>query len=272
MTKIDMHIHGAPWEYSWQNYRRSVWQGWKNGCSHIGIAEHAPRMNHRVPYRSLHFSEFDQYFNTIEEIRIEFRGQVEVLTGLELDFNDNMTEEYTDILPNLPLDFVIGSIHSMGDWIIDLQGSWEESSYREYNPDDLYREYFAKVRKAAECGLFDFIGHVDIIKLAFADAGLRKPDNLESMYKETAETLARHRVGIEINTRGLILEGVEEFYPDFELLKACVKAGVPLTISSDSHDSLRVGENFDKAVQFAKDAGAEEINIWRGRERVGFSI
>ena len=272
MIKIDMHIHGAPWEYSWQNYRRSVWQGWKNGCTHIGIAEHAPRMNHIVPYRSLHFAEFDQYFNTIEEIQIEFKGQVEILTGLELDFNDRMTEEYADILPKLPLDFVIGSLHSMGDWIIDLKGSYEESSFRELNPYEICREYFANVKKAAECGLCDFIGHVDIIKFAFAMAGLKRPDNLETIYKDTAEALADNHAGIEINTRGLILEGVDEFYPDFDLLKACVKAGVPITISSDSHDGSRVGENFDKAVKYAKEAGAKEINIWRKRKRVGFRI
>ena len=272
MTKIDMHVHGAPWEYSWQNYRRSVWSGWKNGCSHIGIAEHAPRMNHRVPYRSLYFSELDRYFDTIEEIQIEFRGQVEVLSGLELDFSDKMVEEYREILPQLRLDFVIGSIHSMDDWIIDFKGSFEESSFREVDPAEIYREYFKNVRRAAETGLFNFLGHVDIVKFGLAMAGMKKPDNLGTVYIDTAEALADNRVGIEINSRGLILEGVEEFYPAFDLLKACMKADVPVTISSDSHDSKRVGENFGTAVQYAKEAGYEEISIWRKRERVGFKI
>ena len=263
--KIDHHIHGAPWEYGWANYRRSVWNGWNNGCNIIGIAEHGPRLNHRVPFRSLYFADFDHYFNTIEEIRLEFQGHCDILTGFELDYHPDMVEHYREVLPQLPLDFVIGAVHSIEDWIVDNPVSLKNSSFKDADAYELYHIYFNAVREAAETGLFNFIAHPDMVKKALPHAGMKKPDNLSKLYRETADILKACDTGIEVNTRGLILSDVGEFYPDFEFLSACAQAEVPVTIGSDSHDSNRVGESFEEAVDFIRQAGYKKICYYKSR-------
>lgn len=272
MTKLDLHIHGAPWSNGWAQYRRSVWNGWKRGLKHIGICEHAPRMNHRVPWRALYFSELDRYFDTMEEIRMEFSGAAETLIGLEVDYHQGMVERYREILPRLPLDYVVGAIHTVKDWVVDLPDSISESSLLGMDAEGLYREYFTALREAARSGLFDYIAHPDFIKKALPHLNLSKPPQTERIYRETAETLAACKVGIEINTRGLILPDVGEYYPEEAFLRECARAGVPVTIGSDAHITDRVGDGVEGAVEYAYAAGYREICIWRKRELIALPI
>ncbi len=229
-------------------------------------------MNHRVPWRALYFSELDRYFDTLEEIKIEFEGTVEVLIGLEVDYHEGMVERYREILPRLPLDYVVGSIHTVKDWVIDLPGSLGESFLAEKRALEIYQAYFEALQEAARAGLFDYIAHPDFVKKALPHAGMAKPQSLGKLYRETAEILAAGKTGIEINSRGLLLPDVGEYYPDEGFLRECVKAGVPVTIGSDAHDSSRVGEGVAEAVEYASQAGCREVNIWRRREKVSLPI
>jgi histidinol-phosphatase (PHP family) len=238
----------------------------------IGVAEHAPRLNHRIPFRSLYFSEFDRYFDTLEEIKMEFAGYVEVLIGLEVDYHPAMVEPYREILPRLPLDFVAGAIHSVDDWVIDLPGSINESSLAGKNILEVYQGYFSALMDGAKTGLFDFITHPDFVRKAFPDSGISKVPELQAIYAQTAEVLSACGVGIEINSRGLIIPEVGDYYPEWGLLVECARAGVPLTFASDSHDGGRVGDGFDQAMIYAIKAGFKEINIWRQRQRLPILI
>lgn len=267
MKLIDLHIHGVPWQSGWANYRRTVWQGWQNGLHIVGVSEHGPRFNHRVPFRSLHLAELDKYFDILEEIRLEFAGEIEVLFGLELDYNERMAEYYDKLLPRLPLDYVIGSIHSVDDWIPEIPETYQSSIYAGKTAKQLYQAYFGKLLEAAKSGLFDFLAHPDLVKKALPHLQMRKPDNLQPLYSETAKMLAVCDVGVEINTRGKLLPDVGEFYPDGEFLSECRRAGVPLTIGSDAHQYQNVGSGIEEAFQYAQKLGFSEVSIWRKRER-----
>jgi len=267
MELIDLHIHGAPWSNGWANYRRSVWQAWRNGLHIAGLSEHGPRFNYLVPFRSLSLAELDKYFHTIEEIRLEFAGEIEVLSGLELDYNQRMVEYYSNLLPRLPLDYVIGAIHSVEDWIPEIPQSYETSALAGKNAEQLYQAYFQKLTEAAQSGLFDFIAHPDLVKKALPHLGMKKPDNLQTLYQETAKMLAACDVGIEINTRGKLLPDVGEFYPHIDFLTECRRAGVHLTIGSDAHQPQNVGLAVEEAFRLAQSLGFAELSVWRKRKR-----
>jgi histidinol-phosphatase (PHP family) len=272
MLKIDHHIHGTPWNNSWAGFRRAVWYGWHAGCQYLGVAEHGPRFNHRVPYRSLYLNEFDRYFNTLEEIRLEFQPVCQILVGLELDYNADMIQPYSELLPKLPLDFITGSVHTVEDWVIDMDNSLENSELRGKTPLELYQFYFEAVQSAAKSGLFDFIAHPDFIKKGLGKLRLPKPVNLAKIYRETAEILAIYQIGIEINTRGSILPEVGEFYPDELFLRECFRAGVPITISSDAHQPEAVASGITEAMNLAFDIGYRQISVWKKRERISLDL
>lgn len=270
--KIDLHVHGAPWENSWAAYRRAVWYGWKAGLEVIGICEHGPRFNHRVPFRSLYLSELDKYFDILEEIRLEFAGEIEVLFGLELDYNEKTAEYYRDILPRFPLDYVAGSLHTVRDWVADLPGSFQESSLAGLDAKGLYEVYFQEMKNAAKTGLFSFIAHPDFVKKALPHLKMEKPQDLTGIYRDAAAMLSACETGIEINTRGRILSDVGEYYPSDEFLRLCSQAGVPLTIGSDAHDPKMTGSEVEEAALHAKKLGYRELSVWRKKKRYSITL
>ena len=273
MTLIDLHIHGAPWlaDNDWASYRLSVWNAWNAGCEYIGVSEHGPRFNHRAPFRSIYFSEFDRYFNTLEEIRLEFAGAAEVLSGLELDYNERMLEHYRDLLPKLPLDYIIGSVHTLKDWMMGLDGSFQKSSLAGADSYQLYDLYLAMIREAAKSGMFDFIGHPDYLKKFLPALGMSKPQGLLPMYRQTVEMLKACDVGVELNLSG-VKSPAGEYYPDDDFLLECARANIPLTIGSDSHDIVSAGLGIEEGLKHAIQLGFSKIHIWRKRERIALDI
>src|SRR5205823_5742021 len=54
-------------------------------------------------------------------------------------------------------------------------------------------------------------------------------------------------------------------YPDFGLLRACRERGVPITLASDAHVPSLVGQDFDEALDLARDAGCETVTVFENR-------
>jgi histidinol-phosphatase (PHP family) len=69
-----------------------------------------------------------------------------------------------------------------------------------------------------------------------------------------------------VSTAGL-RKPVEELYPAPAFAELCVQAGVPFTLSSDTHTAEGVGRDYDRAVEFMRGLGIDEICVFAGRER-----
>src|SRR5699024_10941292 len=128
-----------------------------------------------------------------------------------------------------PFDYVIGSVHWIGDWGIDLDIYKEE--YEKRNIKEAYEQYFAQIITLAESHLFDFIGHIDLIKIF----SYRPADEafIDKLYDKVVHALAEADICIEISTAGL-RKPVGEIYPTKQLLQKCYDAGVGIVISSDA--------------------------------------
>lgn len=262
-----MHLHGAPWENSWAEYRRIAWAAWKKGFKIICFTEHGPRFDHRSPFRSLYLNELDKYFAVLEEIRLEFTDELEVLFGLELDYNERMHEYYQRLLPKLPLDFVFGSLHSLKDWQTELHEDFPFTSLAGNNSRELYEIYFRELENAAKTGLFDAIAHPDYIKKALPHLNMTKPSGLTELYTDSTRVLSACGIAVELNTKGTIYSDVGEYFPDDDFLRACLQAGTPVTIGSDAHDFKMMGFGVEEGILHLKNLGFKQINIWRNRQK-----
>jgi len=131
----------------------------------------------------------------------------------------------------------------------------------------LYRRYFQLVEQACVSGLFDIIGHVDVIK----KFGFRPLEDLEPYWVETARMLRETGTCIELNTAGRDAP-VEEFYPDRRLLEICCTEGVSVTLGSDAHSPRQVGRYFAEAVAMLKEAGFRELTSFSRRNRSALKL
>jgi len=135
--------------------------------------------------------------------------------------------------------------------------------YQGKNIDELYLEYFKTVEHGALSGLYQIIPHVDLIKVF----GYRPGKPVLSLMGNLLEIIKEKSLAVEINTNGLY-KPVGEIYPALEILQACFKLGIPITIGSDAHRSEDVGRSFDAACALAYKAGYRRIATFHQKELV----
>jgi histidinol-phosphatase (PHP family) len=51
------------------------------------------------------------------------------------------------------------------------------------------------------------------------------------------------------------------------MLTEAIKLGIPLTLGSDAHDPLKLGEHLPEAEQLLQELGCTEVAVFEGRRR-----
>ena len=258
LPKVDYHMHtplcghavGEPSEY--------VEQALKVGLSEIGFSDHAPLVSHEDARYTMNFSQLPLYHEMIRQVQGRYKDFT-IKLGIEADFIPGFEKKTKEILSGTPYDFVIGSVHFIDRWAFDDPD--EKIKWKDKDIDTVYRDYYKLLRESAESGLYDIMGHVDLVK----KFGYRATEDLTGEIEKTAAVFKRSGVVVEINTSGL-RKPVREIYPSLSALKIYSKAGVPITFSSDSHDPKDVGKDYDKAAALAKEAGYKEYVVFKKRK------
>ena len=259
LPKVDYHMHtplcghavGLPSQY--------VEQAIKVGLKEIGFSDHAPLVSHLDPAITMNKQQLPFYHALIEDVKKRFAKKLTIKIGIEADFIPGYEEKTRAILSSYPYDFVIGSIHFIDNWAFDDPD--QRVRWKDKDVDTVYRDYYELLRKSAKSGLFDIMGHVDLVK----KFGHRPSADLAPEIEKTAKVFKESGVTVEINTSGL-RKPVKEIYPSLQDLKIYRAYDVPITFSSDSHDPFDVGRDYDKAWQWAKDAGYSEYRVFRQRK------
>jgi histidinol-phosphatase (PHP family) len=237
-TALCGHASGAPVEY--------VQAARALGLTGVGIADHLPLLPRYDPELTMKMSDLPGYVAEVLALKADFPGYV--LLGVEADYRPPTASEVRDLLAMHPLDYVIGSVHFLGDWAVD--DARTISGYADRDIDEVWVEYLQLVGDAAESGLFTIMGHLDLVK----KFGYRPTRVLDKEMGRLVERLAKSGVLVEINTAGLH-KPAGEAYPDPDLLRRLCEAGVPITFGSDAHQPEHVGRDFDHAVRLAREAG-----------------
>jgi len=160
---------------------------------------------------------------------------------------------------------VIGSVHFIDGWGFD--DARYLGNYAAWDIDALYARYFDLVGASAETGLFDTIGHADLIK----KFGHRPRGDQSAAYARVASRLAQAGVCIEVNTAGL-RKPVGEMYPHHDLLQACHQAGVQTTLGSDAHAPNEVAADLQSAIDLMRSVGYSRFVRYERRTRIEASL
>lgn len=241
----DYHIHTRASPDAEGSMADCVWVAKKRRIHEIGFSEYV--LLRPLRGRSDSFvRQMPAYVHDFVECKE--RSSVPLKLGIEIDFFPDDARKIREFIRKYPFDYVIGSVHVIGNWIFD-----EPSEMHEFSKTDtwqVYDEYFSLVRSAASSCLFDVLGHPDLIKIF----GAKPKTDFSNILVETAETLAESNVCIEINTRGL-RRPCQEIYPSEQFLRILHRHNVQVTFGSDAHVPEDVGRDFKEAIKLAKRVG-----------------
>jgi histidinol-phosphatase (PHP family) len=198
-----------------------------------------------------------EYISYIRKLRRSFPA-IKIKTGLEVDYSPGKEEVIYKFLEGLNLDYVIGSVHYLGEKTVDSGPEF----YENRDIDELFAAYFDRIIEAVASGLFDIIAHCDLIRIF----NFKPACDPAPLYLKIAGAMRRHDVAFEVNTNGRN-RILGDFYPDRRFLKIFREENVPVCVNSDAHFPQRVGQYFDEAYMLLKEAGFKEMAAFNKRER-----
>ncbi len=207
-----------------------------------------------------------QYKATIAKLKIEYRGKVDILCGLEWDqFSDDKRTGY---------DYWIGSVHYLHG---AKTGRYYEIDFRPQDLKDcmdndfdgdglaMAEAYFASVAEVA-AQKPDILGHIDLIKKLNCTGAYF--DEEAPRYKAAALTAleAAHKAGclLEVNTGGVYRGYRNDFYPSAWLLDEWKKMGGSVIITADAHSIESLTFGYEQAAQQLRDIGYTSVTVLTG--------
>ncbi len=253
--KTDYHMHStfsdgrsAPEDY--------IEPALAAGLSEIGFSEHLTLFREQEDW-NMNPLNVSSYIKYLESLR-DSTDNIKIRTGLEVDYFAGRENEIRDFLTPLPLDYIIGSVHYLGEKTVDVGPEFYEGK----NIDNLFTSYFESVGTAVASGIFDIIGHCDLIRIY----GYKPSFDQEPVYRKLARTMKRHDVVFEVNTNGRN-RPLADFYPDRRFLNIFREENVPVCVNSDAHMPSRVAQYFDEAYELLRYIGFTEMAVFDKRVR-----
>ncbi len=262
--ETDYHVHTARCGHAGGEMREYVLAALEKGLAEIAFTDHIPLYflpgDDPDPHLAMTRAELPGYVDEVRALQKEFADRIDVLLGLEADYAEGHESALEEILRVHDWDVILGSVHWVAGGWIDAPGSAKR--HEAEGTENLWREYYRLLAKAARTRLFDVLTHFDLPK----KFGHRMPAEVNDA-QDTAVAAARDAgVAVEVSSAGL-RKAVGEEYPAPPLLTKLVAAGVPIVLSSDAHAPAEVAWGRDKIEAAALAAGAREHLSFRRRKR-----
>jgi histidinol-phosphatase (PHP family) len=251
----DYHMH--PQGHRVRQYTEELLQPWADSALRSGL-------------RDIAFTDHDRYhagidFDEINRLR-ERNPNLRIRAGIELD-NDPVhspagrkwIEKNWD-----KLDLVLGSVHFLerADQMFDSVPDGA-TQFEHRNIDEMYADYFRRLRQLIATGLVDAVAHLDLIKIH----GHRPTADIGTLINETLEFICARNLAIELSTAGW-RKPVNELYPSDSIIELAVEKGIPFTTASDAHSHVQLGENFARLADKMGEIGIRQVCIFEKHKAV----
>ncbi len=251
---VDYHMHTVLSDGK-DSHEDMILQAIAKGLDEIGFSDHICL---KPVDWAMRVEDIPVMTRQIQDLKSKYKDQIQIRYGVEMDYLPEYVDEIRGIIESIPVDYVIGSVHFIGDWNFDA----DQSLYGKWSNDRLYEKYFKLIQKAAQSDLFDIIGHIDIIK----KFRIYPETNQDKLFDETVKIIKAHNLVVELNTGGFD-RPCHEFTPGPRILELCYENQVQVTLSSDAHSAVQIGRHYSEAAALLAQVGYTEIVGFNHRVR-----
>jgi histidinol-phosphatase (PHP family) len=251
---------------------------WKKGFASIGFSAHAPveKAGMRTDWH-LPQARYAEYADAVVSAKKRWEGKLAVYLGLEVDYIRGRMGPADKEYHMGELDYLIGSVHYVlppdNGEPFAVDGPMEEfaSGLKKRFAGDgeaLMAAYWEAEAEMVRAGGFDVLGHLDLVKknnggdMWFSASG----ENYCQKSAALIEPIAYSGVVVEVNTGGLNRGAIAETYPSPRLLSLLRCQGVPVTVTSDAHETSHLGGHYAAARRTLREAGYTTAVLFEGRD------
>lgn len=254
----------------------------KQNFKGLGFSEHSV-----LPFNNsfaLQKGNETNYCNEVGRLKEKYKEQLEVYLALEADYIPGLNESFKELKERLKLDYLIGSVHLVGNnpdreqlWFIDGPRfeTYDEGIDSVFNGNirEAVTAYWHQLNNMIENEEFDIIGHLDKIKMH--NRGRWFDESTEwytSLINETIDLIAQKDLMVEINTRGVYKKRSNTFFPGREIISQLNKNSVRVVLSSDAHNPSEISLCFDEAIRTIKECGYSEVWVYSNSSWVALPV
>ena len=228
--KTNYHTHTYRCGHAVGSEREYVEKAIELGFTELGFSEHAPmpfpsdvpKANlDRLLAMRLKTDEAEEHFSTLVALREEYKNDIKLHIGLEVEYFDGFFDEFIDYIKDFPVEYLILGQHfgNMYEEPMFYNGSLKDS-------DSRLKTYVDTVIKAIETDKITYVAHPDVIFYR---------RSLEVYEREMARLIScanQHKIPLEIN-----LYGMQEVrnYPTLSFWQLANSMGCDVVIGSDAH-------------------------------------
>ena len=187
------HTHTWRCHHADGTEREYVEKAIESGLKILGFSDHTPYNfpNGYIGPDKMLPSQLEDYVETVMRLRYEYRNDIEIHLGLEVEYLYTLWEPLLRLLEPYPIEYLILGQHYLGDGI-DAPFCGERTDSVDY-----LRQYCRQTREALETGRFLYFAHPDVVWFT-------GPDDI---YEEEMTKLCRYckeiDMPLEINLLGV---------------------------------------------------------------------
>ena len=259
----DYHMHTPRCNHAIGSVMEYAESAILQGLPEIGMSDHSPMPKGYDEAWRMRRDELMNYINEIKDVKESIKDKLLLRIGLEADYYPGAEAYLRELIDSHKWDYIIGSVHYLDDWGFDNEENLSEWEHRDV--EDAYCDYYTLVAASARSGLFDIIGHPDLIK----KFGHRPPlgsKRVRDAEEEMLLALKQADIAMEVSSAGL-RKPVGEIYPHAHLIARAGELGIPIAFGSDAHAPGEVGFAMQVCLSVLHACGIHEIATFAERQR-----
>jgi len=262
---LDAHLHTDQSPDSTVHIDVYAAQAVERGIPEIAITDHVD-FDPRDP--AFEYTRYEDRERTVRDAAERWAGKgVVIRFGAELTYNRRWEADVRAHVARYRYDYVIGSVH---DW---PESPYWPSRVRSFvqgrSLEEILEPYYAEIIAAARSGLFDTIGHLDVVKrylhpMITAEQLAERPD----LQEPALQAIIESGVVLEVNSSGLRYPGAETYPSAAVVARYRQLGGERVVVGSDAHSRASFAARLEESYRHLTAAGFEALTFRRGAERV----
>jgi histidinol-phosphatase (PHP family) len=262
---LDLHVHSTcsvDGSSSILDYGR---QAEALGLAEVGFCEHVdldPRD------RGCDYLDLARYDQEMATARSAIRG-VRLRQGVEITYQARWEASVAAWLAGQPWDYVVTSVHLVDyadGWALVSEPDSVDAYFSTHTQEEAYSPYFEELLQAAQSGLGDLLGHLDLVKRHGVEQyGPFLPCAFEEQIRAVLRAAIGSGMGLELNTSGW-RQAPGECYPALTVLNWYRELGGEiLTVGSDAHHRHQLAAGIGDALEMMRTAGFRAVATFEER-------
>lgn len=246
MISANYHTHTKRCNHAAGTEREYIEAAISEGFKILGFSDHTPQPYPKW-YESgirMDMSELYDYTDTLVKLRDEYRNDIQILIGCEVEYSRKYFESLITELRKYPLDYIIQGQHFVED---EVEGFYAGSRT---DSEERLKAYVDFTIEGMETGLFTYLAHPDLINYT-------GPDDIYLCHmSRLVRASIDLNIPLEINVYGF---ADRRWYPSDRFFRMAAAVRPRFVIGCDAHspEIIRQPEHIKGFTGFLKRNGIE---------------